>query len=179
MAATSQTRSLAVERRTIASEIDAALAVAVAGVSLALYARTLAPDVLGGDAGELQFVPWILSLAHPTGYPLQTLLGHLWARLLPWGTVAWRANLLSAAAGSAGVALLYGAARGYGATRGAALLAALALGADRGWPVERALRTAMAAAALWVSRAPGTQPDWGTLSDLAEQAAVTRIPLVI
>ncbi len=62
---------------------------------------------------------------------------------------------------------------------GDTLLAALALGADRGWPVERALRTAMAAAALWVSRAPGTQPDWGTLSDLAEQAAVTRIPLVI
>ena len=27
------------------------------------------------------------------------------------------------------------------------------------------------AAALWVSRAPGTQPDWNTLSDLAEQAA--------
>jgi fructose-1-phosphate kinase PfkB-like protein len=62
---------------------------------------------------------------------------------------------------------------------GDTLLAALALGADRGWPVERALRTAMAAAALWVSRAPGTQPDWRTLSDLAEQAAVTKIPLVI
>ncbi|MGI6672468.1 MAG: 1-phosphofructokinase family hexose kinase [Christensenellales bacterium] len=62
---------------------------------------------------------------------------------------------------------------------GDTLLAALALGADRGWPVERALRTAMAAAALWVSRAPGTQPDWGTLSDLAEQAAVTKISLVI
>jgi len=157
MAATSQTRSLAVERRTIASEIDAALAVAVAGVSLALYARTLAPDVLGGDAGELQFVPWILSLAHPTGYPLQTLLGHLWARLLPWGTVAWRANLLSAAAGSAGVVLLYGAARGYGATRGAALLAALALAlSDVYWGQaivadKYALTAALLAALLWAT----------------------------
>ena len=93
MAVTSLARSHAVDRRIESSWTDAALALATAGGLLALYVRTLAPDVLGGDAGELQFVPHILSLAHPTGYPLQTLLGHVWARLLPWGSVAWRMNL--------------------------------------------------------------------------------------
>lgn len=128
MAVIAPARPLVVARRTRSAWVDTALAIAAAGGLLALYVRTLAPDVLGGDAGEMQFVPWILSLAHPTGYPLQTLLGHACARLVPWGSVAWRANLLSAVSAAAGVALLYGAARGYGASRGAALLAILALG---------------------------------------------------
>jgi hypothetical protein len=82
-----------------------------AAICLALYLRTLAPDVLGGDAGEMQFVPAILSLAHPTGYPLQTLLGRLWAHLLPVGTVAYRASLLSAVAAAGAVFFLSESAR--------------------------------------------------------------------
>ena len=59
-----------------------------------------APGVLGGDPGELQFVPYILGLAHPTGTPLYVLVGKLWS-LLPVGpTVAWRMNLLAAVAAS-------------------------------------------------------------------------------
>ncbi len=155
MTVTSPARSHAVHRRIAPSWIDTALALVTAGGLLAVYALTLAPDVLGGDAGELQFVPRILSLAHPTGYPLQTLLGHVWARLLPWGSVAWRANLLSAVAGATGSALLYGAARGYGASRGAALLAALMLGlSEVYWDQailgdKYALTAALLAALLW------------------------------
>jgi hypothetical protein len=71
--------------------IGAALAVAALGV----YLSTLAPTVLEADSGEFQFVAWLPGIAHPTGYPLYTLLGWLWLHLLPVGEVAWRMNLFS------------------------------------------------------------------------------------
>ncbi|MCS7260534.1 MAG: DUF2723 domain-containing protein [Anaerolineae bacterium] len=67
----------------------------LAGLSAALYVRTCAPSVLFGDSGEFQFVPYILGIAHPTGYPLYVLLGWVWSHLLPWGDVAYRMNLFS------------------------------------------------------------------------------------
>lgn len=156
MAVISLARSRAAERRIALPWADTARALAMAGGLLALYVRTLAPDVLGGDAGELQFVPHILSLTHPTGYPLQTLLGHVWARLIPWGNVAWRMNLLSAVAAAAGCAFVYGAARGYGASWGATLLVTLALGLSEPYWSQAivgdkyALTAALLAALLWV-----------------------------
>ena len=78
----------------------------LAGV-LAVYILTLNPGVLGGDIGELQFVPYILGLAHPTGTPFYILLGKLWT-LLPLGpSVAWQMNLLSAVAASLAVFTVY------------------------------------------------------------------------
>ena len=78
----------------------------LAGVGL-LYLRTLAPGALGGDPGELQFVPAILGLPHPTGTPLYVLLGKAWS-LLPLGPpVAWRMNLLAAVSAALAVALTY------------------------------------------------------------------------
>ena len=43
----------------------------------------------------MQSVPHVLGVAHPTGYPTYVLLAWF-AELLPIGSVAWRANLLSA-----------------------------------------------------------------------------------
>jgi hypothetical protein len=78
----------------------------LAGV-LAVYLRTLAPGALGGDPGELQFVPAILSMPHPTGTPLYCLLGKAWS-LLPLGpSVAWRMNLLAAVSASLAVVVVY------------------------------------------------------------------------
>ena len=74
-------------------------------LALAIYWATLSRGVLGGDAGELQFVPPILGLTHPTGYPLQVLLHKAWS-LLPIGTVAYRLNLLDAAIAAAAVGLV-------------------------------------------------------------------------
>lgn len=39
---------------------------------------------------------WELGVAHPPGYPLFVLATKAFATLLPVGSVAWRANLLSA-----------------------------------------------------------------------------------
>ncbi len=97
---------------------------------LAVYVRTLAPGVLGGDAGELQFVPAILSLPHPTGTPLYILLGKLWS-LLPLGpSVAWRMSLLAAVAASFAVVVVYRAVAqaGHGILPGLAAALTLAFG---------------------------------------------------
>jgi hypothetical protein len=83
------------------------IAVILALSSLALYVKTAAPTVLTADSGEFQFVPYIAGIAHPTGYPLYTMLGWLWSHALPLGDVAYRMNLFSALGAAAAVTLLY------------------------------------------------------------------------
>jgi hypothetical protein len=99
-----------------------------AAVCLGFYLSTLAPGALGGDAGELQVVPYTLSLAHPTGYPLLTLLGKAWVSLVGLGSIAWRMNLLSALAGALTVGLIYSSVLALTKSMAGALAAALSLG---------------------------------------------------
>lgn len=63
--------------------------------SLVIYLLTLAPDVYFTDSGELASVASSLGIAHPTGYPLFTLVGHLWSNLLPWSAI-FNLNLMAA-----------------------------------------------------------------------------------
>ncbi len=58
------------------------------------YAFALDRDVGFWDTGELQTVPYILGLMHPTGYPAEILIGWLFTHALPFGDVALRMNLL-------------------------------------------------------------------------------------
>ena len=67
----------------------------VGGVALVVYARTLLPGVAFGDWGEMQSIAHVLGVAHPTGYPTYILLAWL-AELVPIGSIALRANFLSA-----------------------------------------------------------------------------------
>ena len=71
------------------------VAALVGGVALVVYARTLMPGIAFDDWGEMQTVPHVLGVAHPTGYPTYVLLAWL-AQLVPIGEIAFRANLLSA-----------------------------------------------------------------------------------
>ena len=71
----------------------------------ALYVRTLAPTVTLVDSGELILCTTQLDVAHPPGFPLYVLLGWLWSHL-PWGSLAWRLNLFSAATSALAVALV-------------------------------------------------------------------------
>jgi hypothetical protein len=66
----------------------------------AIYLATLAPGVVGGDAGEHQLAVPLLGIPHTTGYPLYVLAGHIWSWLLPIGSMAWRMNLFSALGGA-------------------------------------------------------------------------------
>lgn len=73
--------------------------------ALALYLLTLAPTVTFEDSGELITAAYHLGVPHEPGYPLFTLLAHLFT-FFPVGSVAWRVNLFSAVCSAAAVALL-------------------------------------------------------------------------
>jgi hypothetical protein len=67
----------------------------VFAASMVLYLRTLMPGMAFDDWGEMQTVPHVLGIAHPTGYPTYILTAWLF-ELLPFGSIAFRANLLAA-----------------------------------------------------------------------------------
>lgn len=110
----------------------------------AAYAVFAAPGIVTffDDTLEFQLVLPTAGIAHPTGYPLYTLLGFVWSRLLfPVGEWAWRVNLLSAlfAGATLGVtcALVQRLARAQGipvwASTSAGVGAALAFGLGPVW----------------------------------------------
>ncbi len=107
---------------------DLWLTLALFGGSFALYVRTLAPSVVTifDDSLEFQLVCPTLGIAHPTGYPLYTLLGKLFT-FIPAGDVAYRVNLMSAVFAALTVALIHPIARLLTNHRLAALLAATSL----------------------------------------------------
>jgi hypothetical protein len=88
-------------------------AIAVFAIALVVYLRTLLPGPSFGDWAEMQFIPAQLGITHPTGYPLYVLLGKAFS-LLPVGSWAYRADLLSAvaSAGAAGTSVLIAARLG-------------------------------------------------------------------
>lgn len=82
--------------------------VPVALAALSLYLATLAPSITlafgTGDSGELASTAYTLGIAHPTGYPLYTLLGYLVSHVGP--EPAWSLNLFSAVLAACAVTLL-------------------------------------------------------------------------
>jgi hypothetical protein len=76
----------------------------------------------------MQTVPHLLGVAHPTGYPTYVLLGWL-AQLVPLGSIAFRANLLSAVLVSGALATVAAILLRLGVGPLIAAAAALALGA--------------------------------------------------
>lgn len=52
-------------------------------IAFAAYVATCAPGLMYTDAGELAAVAHTFGVAHPTGYPLFTLLTHCWTLLWP------------------------------------------------------------------------------------------------
>lgn len=76
-----------------------AMAAAIAVTAIvtgAVYGLTLAPTVTGEDSGELIAAAYTLGIPHPPGYPIWCLAAHAVIKLIPYGEVAWRANLVSA-----------------------------------------------------------------------------------
>jgi hypothetical protein len=88
--------------------IDYGLALVLGGMAFLFYFVTLTPSLsyLSPDGNELATIPYVLGLAHMPGYPLYTWLGKIFT-WLPFGDVAHRVNLMSAALGAMGVGGLY------------------------------------------------------------------------
>ena len=108
---------------------DALTGCVTALAAFVVYAATSAPGIGLVDSGELTVVAATLSIAHPTGYPLYTMLGRLWLMLS--GLEAARGMVLfscAAAAAAAGV-LAFAAARWFRAgSNNKTALSALAAG---------------------------------------------------
>ncbi len=77
---------------------------------LFVYLRTLHPTIAGGDSGELITVSHTLGVMHPPGYPIYTMLGKLFT-FIPFGSVAWRVNLLSAICNAVAAGFIFAATR--------------------------------------------------------------------
>ncbi len=90
-----------------------------------VYAASASWEPASWDTAELQGVPYILGISHPTGFPLYVLIGYAWSHLIPVGSVALRMNVMSGVAVAIAGAAAYGVALEFGASRPIALLATL------------------------------------------------------
>jgi hypothetical protein len=71
-----------------------------------VYVITLAPSIYFIDSGELGAAASNLNIAHPTGYPLFTLIGNLFSKL-PIASKIYNLNLMSAVFGALASFMLY------------------------------------------------------------------------
>ena len=87
----------AARARDAEEEAESASAAWVVGAAvLAVYTCTMYRTVPGGDSGELIVAGCTAGVAHPPGYPTYTMLAILFHQVLaPWGSPAWRINMLS------------------------------------------------------------------------------------
>lgn len=77
------------------SLLDKYLHILLGLLVLVIYQFTLAPSVIQIDSGELVAVQATLGIAHPTGYPLFTIIGHIFLNIpLPF-TMISKANFLA------------------------------------------------------------------------------------
>jgi len=95
-------------------------------LTLAVYTRTLAPDMLYGDSAEFQTLAYTLSTTHPTGYPVTLLMARL-VGFLPLRTPAWRISFFSALGAAVAVTGTYLAIHRLTVSRVGALLGSAAL----------------------------------------------------
>jgi hypothetical protein len=83
------------------------IALLVGLVTFGVYCTTLAPSVSFIDSGELAAVAYTLGIAHPSGYPLFTLLGWVCTHLPLPGEEILRLNFMAALFSAAGAALFF------------------------------------------------------------------------
>ncbi|MGB8519711.1 MAG: DUF2723 domain-containing protein [Candidatus Tumulicola sp.] len=106
-------------RRRLACDLAAFLVPAI------VYVASASHEPASWDTAELQGVPYILGITHPTGFPFYVLLGWVWSHAIPLGTIAFRLNVFSGVALAAAAALAYACALELGAWPPVALAASL------------------------------------------------------
>jgi hypothetical protein len=94
-----------------------------------VYALTLLPGVgYSGDTAKFQFLGKVLGTPHATGYPTYLVLNHLFVTLFPLGSLAYKANLLSAVFTVAAAVVLLQTLRALGISRFIAVLTPVTFG---------------------------------------------------
>ena len=74
---------------------------------LGLYIKTLASTYIPIDSAELALCMNFWGICHPPGFPLYILVGKIFTGIFPFGTLIFKANLLSAIFGAGTVLLVY------------------------------------------------------------------------
>lgn len=74
--------------------------------SFSTYVLTLAPTITAGDSSEMITAAATLGIPHQSSYPINTILGHFFTKL-PWGSLPWRVNLMSAVFHALTLGILY------------------------------------------------------------------------
>jgi MFS family permease len=145
-------------------ELSAADFVWAAGTGIAaltLFVATLQPGFGGPeDTPKFQFLGYALGTAHPPGYPLYSMLSNLFVRL-PIGTIAYRANLFSAAMAALACALVYLIARQLRSRRWPACCAALGLAAGASFWLSAVFAEVYALAAMMAALTMALLLAWG------------------
>jgi hypothetical protein len=95
-------------------------------VGLTLFSLTRTDAIQAADSGELVTAACTLGVAHPPGYPVYVLLGHLFCAL-PWSTPAGRLAAMSVVSGVWTLLLVYATVVLLSKNRWAASVAALTL----------------------------------------------------
>ena len=104
------------------------IALLVGAIAFGVYLATVYPGLTNiGDASKFSFVGKILGTPHAPGYPLYVWTSHLFS-YLPWGSLAYRMNVLSALWGAVAVGLGYLIAHRLGVRPAIAAATALSLG---------------------------------------------------
>ncbi|MCD6595868.1 DUF2723 domain-containing protein [bacterium] len=93
-------------KKSVESKIsDSFSAIIVFSITLGLYILTLSPNVALSDSGELATVCNTLGIAHPTGYPLYTLLGYIFTKFINPPVIA--TNFMSAFFGAIATVFIF------------------------------------------------------------------------
>ena len=74
---------------------------------LALYAKTLASTYIPIDSAEFALCMHFWGICHPPGFPLYVLAGKIFTGIFPFGSLIYKANLLSAIFGAGTILLVY------------------------------------------------------------------------
>jgi hypothetical protein len=98
-------------------------ALAAFAVPAIIYIGSASAEPASWDTAELQGVPYILGISHPTGFPFYVLIGYVWSHAIPLGSVAWRMNAMSGVAIAIAALAAYAVALEIGASLPVALLA--------------------------------------------------------
>jgi hypothetical protein len=114
-----------VNRRRLAAGLAVLPPFAAFAIPAAAYIASASVEPGSWDTAELQGVPYMLGIAHPTGFPLYTLVGYVWSHVVAIGSVAFAMNAMSGIAIAITALAAYAVAREIGAGRWVALFATL------------------------------------------------------
>ena len=77
------------------------------GIFVAVYVKCTSASIPSGDAGDFIISAYHFGVAHPPGYPLYVTIGYIWMRILPFGTPAFKLNLLTSIIGGVAAFVVY------------------------------------------------------------------------